>query len=205
MRYEKTLLRAGIVVPIAYFANLFVSSRFYPGYSHKTQFASELGSASAPYPRIFNITTIFLGLAAIASGVGFFSSAKRLTGKPVLSVVNGLFVVLFGIGMMFGGLFPMPDPRHGGFGMGMGIHLAPLLLVWAFRGRSGMRGVNIFLIVTFILMTVFLVIMMGVGGFVTRSNVGIFQRVYALVSFAWIGVASYRLMELPQECRVPPA
>lgn len=33
----------------------------------------------------------------------------------------------------------------------------------------------------------------GVGSLVTRANVGIFQRLYALSSFPWIGVASYVL------------
>ena len=37
--------------------------------------------------------------------------------------------------------------------------------------------------------------MMGIGSLVTRANVGAFQRLYALVNFSWIGVASYALLK----------
>jgi len=42
-------------------------------------------------------------------------------------------------------------------------------------------------------MGVMVVILMGVGGFVTRENVGAFQRLAALACYQWIGVANYAL------------
>jgi hypothetical protein len=46
---------------------------------------------------------------------------------------------------------------------------------------------------TNILMIGTIAIMMGVGGLVTRANVGLIQRISALTAFPWIGVAAYVL------------
>jgi hypothetical protein len=42
-------------------------------------------------------------------------------------------------------------------------------------------------------MIVMLAVMMGVGGLVTRQNVGLWQRANALAMFPWIGIAAWRL------------
>ncbi len=88
----------------------------------------------------------------------------------------------------------MPDPRHGGFGLGMTIHLAPLFFALALRSAPGRTGLTRFLIVTTVLMAALLLPMFGVGGLVTKANVGIFQRLYALTLFGWIGVTGYLML-----------
>jgi hypothetical membrane protein len=193
MRLEKILLMAGVAVPILYFGNLIVSSLFYPGYSHVTQYASELGSASARYPSLFNTGVILTGVAGIASSFGFFFAVRRLTGRSLLAALIGLSFLLFGVSMLMGGLFPMPDPRHGGYGLGMAAHLAPLLLAIALWKRQRLRALNVYLLASFVVMLAFFAIMMGVGSLVTRANVGVFQRLYALAMFPWVGVAAYLL------------
>lgn len=193
MRLEKTLLSAGVAASILYYANLIVSSLFYPGYDHVTQYASELGSSAARYPMIFNTGVLLTGIAGIAAGPGFFLALRRLTGKSILAALTGLAVGLFGVAMIFGGLFPMPNPLHGGFGLGMAIHLAPLFLLLAVWKREDMRGLKTYSLLAFLLGLTFFAIMMGVGSLVTRANVGIFQRLYSLSIFPWIGIAAYVL------------
>jgi hypothetical membrane protein len=192
-RQEAILVKAGIAVPILYFGNLLLTPLFYPGYSHVTQYASELGGPDAPHPAIFNTVVALLGVAGIAAGFGYFFALRRLTGKTLLAALVGVLVGLFGVSMVLGGLFPMPDPRHGGFGLGMGIHLGPALVALALRNRERLRGLKIYLWVTTVLMIALFAVMMGVGGLVTRANVGLFQRTYALVLFPWVGIASYFL------------
>ena len=191
MRLEKSLLNAGIAVPLIYFGNLILTPLFYPGYSHVTQYASELGGPDAPRPYIFNTAIMLLGVAGLVAGAGFFLGLRRLTGKTLLPALLGLILLLFGVSMIMGGLFPMPDERHGGFGLGMGVHLGPLLLALALRKRPNLRGLQVYLLITTVLMIVFFAIMMGVGELVTRANVGIFQRLYALNLFPWIGIGAY--------------
>lgn len=191
MRLEKSLLYAGIAVPVIYFGNLLLTPLFYPGYSHVTQYASELGGPDAPRPYIFNTAILLLGVAGLAAGAGYFLGLRRLTGKTGLPAVLGLILVLFGVSMVMGGMFPMPDERHGGFGLGMGVHLGPLLLALALRKRPDLRGLRTYLLVTTVLMIGFFAVMMGVGQLVTRANVGIFQRLYALNLFPWIGIGAW--------------
>lgn len=193
MRLEKALLAAGVAVPILYYGNLVLSSLFYPGYSHVRQYASELGGPDAPHPAIFNTLTMILGVCGVAAGVGLYLAVRRLTGRTVLAALAGLLAVLFGVAMIFGGAFPMPDERHGGYGLGMAVHLAPLALAAALWKRADLRAFNLFLLGIWVAGLVFFAIMMGVGQMVTRANVGLFQRAYSLTSFPWLGIACYAL------------
>lgn len=185
---------AGIAVPFLYYGTMLVSSLFYPGYSHITQYASELGGPDAIRPAIFNTGVVLQGIVGIAAAFGFTFGLRRLTGKNVLPVLTGLLFGLFGIAMVMGGLFPMPDERHGAYGLGMAVQLAPLFLWLALRKHDGLRGLKVFLLVNFVVSLAMFAIMMGVGQMVTRANVGLFQRMYSLTTFPWIGIASYYLL-----------
>jgi hypothetical protein len=75
----------------------------------------------------------------------------------------------------------------------MAVHLMPLLLPIALWKRKRLRELNLFLLVSFVLMLGFFSIMMGAGRMVTRANVGLFQRAYSLTTFPWGAVAAYAL------------
>lgn len=189
------LLRAGVLVPFLYFGTVIAASFFYPGYSHVRQYASELGSSAARYPALFNSGILLTGVALLLGAAGLAGALRKLGLNRVLSWLFVITVGGFGIGMVMGALFPMPDPRHGGFGLGMGIHLAPALLGFAFWRDPHARGLRLYLFATAIAGLVLFAIMMGIGGFVTRANVGVFQRVYAIALIPWIGVASHAILK----------
>jgi hypothetical membrane protein len=193
MRCLKMLLIAGMAVPVLYFSTLLLSSLFYPGYSHISQYASELGSAAAPYPLLFNTGIILAGLSSIAAGFGFFLVLRGQTGTRLLPALLTLCLVLFGVSFVMGGAFPMPDERHGGYALGLGIHVAPLLLAFDLWKHQALRTLNLYLIGTALVMLTLFAVMMGVGGLVTRANVGLWQRTYVLFMLPWIGVASFYL------------
>ena len=205
-RLHRVLLRAAIAVPVIYFATLIVASLLYPGYSHLTQYASELGSATARWPLVFNTGTVAGGLLAIAGGVGFFLVLRRVA-HPALAALTGLCVALFGVGFVFGGLFPMPDPRHGGYGTGFAVHLAPVFLVAAIWNARKPGWLTPFLLGVIGYMTAMFLVMMGIGELVTRANVGAFQRMYALGILPWIGVVAWALDRgmIQRKPRVSPA
>lgn len=186
----KVLLVAGVAMPFLYYGALIVGSLFYPGYSHVTQYASELGSAQAAHPAIFNGGILLMGLAGVPAAFGFYGAVAILTRRRMLGALVALTVGLFGVSMVLGGLFPMPDPRHGGYGLGLGIHAAPALLAAALWPRRDLRALQRFLLIVTLVMAAFFAIMMGVGQLVTRANVGIFQRLYSLALFPWIGIAA---------------
>jgi glucans biosynthesis protein C len=200
----RVLLLAGILIPVVYFGFLIVAPLIYPGFSYVTQYASEMGSAEARYPAVFNTGVMLCGLAGILASFGFFHAIRRLGGNSLLAALTGLTLFLFGIATFIAARFPLPDERHGAYGLGLAFQLAPLFLALALWRRRSLRGLCIFLLVIFAVMTFFLTLMMGGGGLVTRANIGLWQRGNALAGFPWLGIAAWRLRkELRSEVTAP--
>jgi hypothetical membrane protein len=200
MYAERLLLRLALLSPLLYFAAVIAGSFFYPGYSQATQYASELGAAQAPHPEIFNYGIIAGGVLGVIGAVGFFLALSR-TGRWLAALLAAVSVALWGASMIMGGLFPMPDERHGGFGVGMAIQLAPLFFIWALWSERGRGGLKAFLLLDFLAMTVGFVIMMGVGQLVTHANVGLWQRAYALAMMPWMSIVAWSLLARPVKTR----
>ena len=194
MRPSRWLLACGVAVPFLYFATLGLGGWLTDGYSHVSQYASELGITGSPAAGLFNGGIVLTGLATLLGAIGLFVATRDAGAGRPWPPLAALCTGLFGVGLVFGGVFPMPDPRHGGFGLGMAVHLAPFFLALALRGDPGRKGLRRYLVVNGVLMLLLLAPMMGVGGLVTRANVGAFQRAYALAMFSWIGVASWALL-----------
>jgi len=76
-------------------------------------------------------------------------------------------------------------------GLGLGIHVGPLLLALALHKPWWVF--NAYLVFSALIMLALFAIMMGVGGLVTRATVDIWQRTYALFMLPWIGIASVYL------------
>lgn len=191
VRGTRALLSIAVAVPFLYFGTILMSALFYPGYSHTTQYASELGAAQAPHPEIFNGGVVLTGLACLAAGLGFVRGIGEVRGSRVLGWLAGVSLAVFGLSLLLGAAFPLPDPRHGGWGLGMAIHLTPFLLAGALWKVPAARGLNRVLLVAGVAMLVLFALTTGVGAMVTRSNLGLFQRVYALTIFPWVGLAGY--------------
>jgi hypothetical membrane protein len=160
-----------------------------------TQYASELGSAASPRPALFNRTIVVAGLAAMLAGIGFFLALRRVGGRAVASLLAGLAVSLWGLSFVMGGLFPMPDPRHGAFGLGLAMHLAPPFMLWALAGTPAPR-LKLFLVLVLVASGILILIMFDAGGLhlVRRANVGLWQRAYGLSAIPWIGVVAAVLL-----------
>jgi hypothetical membrane protein len=184
---ERALLIAGVLVPVLYYTALLATPLFWPGYSHVRQYASELGSADSPRPELFNFTIVAAGVAGMLAGVGFVLALWRIGRRALPAALAGLAVFLWGVSFVMGGLFPMPDPRHGGFGLGLAMHLVPPLMLWALAGTPAPR-VKVFLIAVFAVSLALVLVMFGLGGLVRRANVGLWQRAYSLSAIPWIGV-----------------
>src|SRR5687768_15965887 len=145
----RVLLLAGILIPVVYFGLLIAAPLLYPGFSYVSQYASEMGSADARYPAVFNTAVMLCGVAGILASFGFFYAIRRLGGNTLLAALTGLTLFLFGIGTFMGGKFPMPDERHGGYGLMLALQLTPLFLALALWRLPELRGFCIFLLVIF--------------------------------------------------------
>ena len=194
-RIERALLAASILVPVLYYTALLATPLFWPGYSHARQYASELGSAASPRPALFNGLIMAAGVAAMVAGAGFFAALKRLGGRALPSFLAGLALALWGVAFVMGGAFPMPDPRHNGFGLALAMHLIPLFRLWALKGTP-QRSLKALALGVFVVSAVLILVMFDVGGLhlVRRANVGLWQRAYSLSAIPWIGVAGWMLL-----------
>lgn len=194
-RATDKLLYAAFAVPFLYYGTLLVASALYPGYDHVTQYASELGSALARFPAVFNTGTVLGGVCAILGGGGVFRALRSLDAGRLLASLLALAIILHGVGFVFGGLFPMPDDRHGGYGLGMGVLPGPLLAAIALRrAPRGLRWLTWFMAANAAAIVVMFAIMMGVGELVTRANVGLFQRGFTLTTMPWIALLAWALL-----------
>jgi len=202
MRRDLFLARLAVAVPVLYFGTLLVAAATWPGYSHVTRYASELGGPEAPVPAIFNIGIMVMGVVCALASIGVFRAARRAGGRSVLAALAAACLFAFGVAMVMGGAFPMPNPLHGAFGLGFALVPAPLLLALALRGREGNGPLVLVLVVAFVLVLATMSVMMGVGQLVTRANVGLWQRANALAMFPWIGVAGEMLARRAGAVRV---
>lgn len=177
-----------IAVTCFYYFGLLIGAATYPGFSHVTRYASELGMAEAPYPAIFNISAMLCGLSAIGAAVLLPASLPRIGAARLWLVLAAIALVLWGIGTIMAGLFPIPDERHGGFGLGLGGPLIPLFLLLSIRRLADTGAIKIFLAVIVFASIAMFAIMFGVGHLVTSDNVGLWQRLNSVFSIGWFAV-----------------
>lgn len=202
---RRSLLWALVAVPVFYYFGLIVGALTYPGYSHATRYASELGAADAPYPELFNYSIIAGGIAALIGAFGLAGALRALTGRPIWALLAAIALALWGAAMILGGVFPMPDWRHGGFGLGLAAPLVPLfslLAIWRLPDAAAMRAILAFV---FVGQVVLLAIMFQVGQLVTLDNVGIWQRINSAFGIPWLALLGLWLMERDRRRTSRPA
>jgi len=202
---RKLLLIELIAVPVCYYFALIAGAATYPGYSHVTRYASELGAANAPHPALFNIPIIIGGVAALLAAIGVAIALHDLSGRWLWPTLAAIALACWGASMVMGGMFPMPDDRHGGFGLGLVGPLVPLFALLAIRKLPDATGMKWFLGFIFIGSVVVLAIMFGVGQLVTRRNVGIWQRINTGISIPWLAALGFWLLHRTKNLGILPA
>ena len=190
------LLWGLILAPVFYYVGLIGGSLLWPGYSHVTQYASELGSSASPNPMFFNGNVILCGLSALIGGVGLTHALSQLPGgSRNWAIAAGVSISLWGLAIIIAGLYPMPDDRHGAYGLALVGQFTPLFAWLALRKVDGLAGLKTFLLVIFIASFALFAIMMGVGGLVTRANVGIWQRVNSGLGIPYLAILGWVLLQ----------
>ncbi|MEQ1754319.1 MAG: DUF998 domain-containing protein [Micropepsaceae bacterium] len=182
---SRWLVGAGVLLPIVYFASQLVAMAINPGFNIATQQPSELGCCGANVPNVANAGFLATGACSIVGGFGLFFGLRQIGGNLVLAMLASLGMLLFGLAMSMSGLFPLPDPLHYGFGLFPVGLLAPLFGALALRDAPVMR---MLILAGFAASAALVALMLGLGGFVTESNLGYFFRGVALISFPAIAL-----------------
>jgi len=191
-RLARWLLAFGVAAPAVAVASVATAMAAYPGFDNSRQYLSELGGASAHTPLLFNAGVFTAGLMAAAAGAGFGLAMARLGGARVLGGLTALAFVLAAVGLSVSALYPWPDHRHLIINLGLGIQLAPLLLLAGLWRRGDLGGLKLFLAAVFLAMAVLTVLTKHLlfPALVNDANVGWWERAYAIVLVGWVGVAA---------------
>jgi len=200
---DRILLAAlwlGVAVPFLYYGIQVAAAPFFPGFSVVGNTASELGSNLSQHPSLFNSGIFVQGAVTIIVAVGFLVALLRIGTHPVLAWITASAVALAGVGTLWAGIFPMPDPKHSGHPVFLiGTLLVPVALTVVLWKRSRSWLLKGYFIATLLLLLAMVPIMSGASGLDTHAYRGLTQRVFALTIFPPIGVASFVLVRRLRE------
>ncbi len=109
---NKILMLCGMLAPIVYVIAVIIGGILRPGYSHRSQFVSELIESGAPNKSFLNPLFALFNLLTIAFGIGLFTRVRAVSqSKGKVSGSLGALILmaegLFGFVTVF---FPQ-DPR----------------------------------------------------------------------------------------------
>lgn len=192
---RRQLLALGIAAPVLALASVSLAIAAYPGFNHARQYLSELGGAAAATPIIFNGGVMAAGVMAGLAGAGFGLAIVALTNARIIGVLTAAAFIVAACGLATASIYPWPDPRHMAINLGLGIQIAPLLMLWGLWSRRDLPGLKLFLAVIFVAMAVLTVVTKHLvfPGVVNDGNVGWWETAYAVVLVGWVGVAAFVL------------
>jgi len=191
----RLLLGCGMAAPILALASTLLGMAAYPHFNQARQYLSELGGATAARPAIFNAGVFAAGFLAALAGVGFGLAIAALTRARLVGTLTAAVFLMAGYGLTEAAIYPWPDHRHLAINLGLGIQIAPLLLLWGLWPRRDLRGLKAFLAAVFVAMAVLTVLTkhLVLPGLVNDFNVGWWERAYAMILVGWVGVAAFLL------------
>jgi hypothetical membrane protein len=185
------LLGFGIAVPLLYYGVQVVAAPFFSGFSFLGTTASELGSDGSRLPSIFNTGAILVGISAILAAVGYVRALLKLGAHPILAWITSIDVAATGLSSLWAGIFPLPDPRHGGHPtLLFAMLLLPFIMATTFWTLGASRSLKAYFAATIGLLLVMFPVMMGMTGLDTHRYQGLLQRIFALTVFPPIAVGA---------------
>lgn len=197
-------LRIGMLIPFLYFGFQVLAAPFYAGYSFMSQDASTLGSDGSSLPLIFNGGAILTGLLTLIAAWGFLRAFQQLDTPVIPTWLVVLALVMNGLGSLWAGFIPLPNPRHGANPFAVGVFLFPVLLLAVLWKRNDARAVKVYLWIDILLFLAMIPVMSGLlqragmtmgmdmqgyQDFLNHSH-GLLQRIAALIFFPPIAVGA---------------
>jgi hypothetical membrane protein len=189
----------GIASPMLFVLLVVVMGFIHPGYSHLTNFISDLGALDAPIPYVQRLNFFQFGI-----GIAVLAWALYM-GMDQPSRVALVLQVIIGVGIFLSGIFPGHSNDPGsretmlhnlvGIPAFLMIMLVPLVAGWRFRRSEAWRGLSAYSIsMTPVLVAMF--VLMARADASPTGAPGLFQRLFIGTWLFWMVVIAHRLHRL---------
>jgi len=204
---QSLLAICGIIGPILKSIVVATLAFLWPGYSHVSQFMSELGAIDAPNAIVMSVTLVVFGFLMICFAFGLHKGIGQGKG----SIVGPVLVAIYGAGQVGNGIFPCApgcaDPWEIGSFTGMmhtvtsyvgyvAILLAMLVISRRLKKDKNWLSYSSFsIVIGLISIGAFLLFSFVLSGFLIPWA-GLFQRLRHGIVFLWIIVMAVRLLRI---------
>jgi hypothetical membrane protein len=189
----------GLATPILFILLVVVMGFLHPGYSHLTNFISDLGALDAPLPYVQRLNFFQLGIGIAILAVELYKGTERA------SRVALAFQLAIGFGIFLSGIFPghSDDPESratllhnlAGGPAFLLIMMVPLVAGWRFRQRKQWKDLAGYsMAMTPVLVAMF--VLMGRADGMPGGFPGLFQRLFIGIWLFWMILVSCRLLRL---------
>lgn len=187
----------GILAPIIFWLMVLVESILRPGYSQTYNYVSDLGVG--PLSILQNINFVVFGILSIFLSIGLRNCLKSISGKNLMAVF--WLMILFSLGIIFAGIFPedflSQNPHNLVSATAFAAIIAAQLLIWnGLKNQDNIKWAEYRKYSLFSgLLSLSLVIILKIA--ITYSFYpGLFQRLFLIVSWIWIGATGVKLFSL---------
>jgi hypothetical protein len=187
---RRVLIAAGLV-PLPWFLLWsLVGGWLEPGYSAISQHASELTVRSGLPHTLLNVAAIGsgLGFAVFAIGV-WLESGRRLA-------VGALCWLIFGISMISNGIWPMGNPLHGLYILGLSNLIAPALSQLELTKLRDNKFA--YWLTAFVSVAAIAYLWMNLNGLDPQQHRGLTQRIFSSINSLWPAAATIFLLRKPK-------
>jgi hypothetical membrane protein len=190
----------GILAPIIFLILVVLASFLRSDYSQTQNFISDLGVGA--YAFIQNINFIIFGLLSIGLAFGLRLGLPNLNNKSQKFGV--WFVILFGLGVMFAGIFPedyLSQAPHNLVSSTAFISIIlAQLLIWnglKHEDKNIWGRYRTYTLVSGLLSLIF-VILLKIAMIYFINYQGAFQRLFLAVPWIWIGITGLKFYYLKE-------
>jgi hypothetical membrane protein len=207
-RFVRWLSLGGLAGPIVFASLVVLCGALRPGYSHVTQFMSELGESGSSHASLMN----FLGF--VSSGVLLAAFGVSLTyalPRTTLSLAAAALIVVYGLGIVGAGLYSCdrgcpsqnlsPEATmHRVLSLTAFVAAILGIALWAyeFRSLAGWRSLWRYSAVTSAVAVVLLLLVGATEQ--SRTFTGVWQRLFLATLYLWsavVGLRAFRLRGVP--------
>ena len=185
------LIKQALLLPLYFFVPVLIAGTLVQDYSAIGQHASEITlTDNSTAILIVNAGAILSGLSCILMAVGlFFVQKKEL-------LISAILLSIFGVSMVSNGLYPMGDPMHGFYGIGLSLMILPFVSCYELKGSSIDK--RFFPITLTAGMVIFLYFWSMLVGFDPTEYRGLTQRLASVFIFGWISYWAFSVLRTPQ-------